>query len=49
MIVARVSSQLIKDKLREQGNAFLKDNLVDLVREGMTTLAELMKVVYFMD
>ena len=49
MILRHAPAQEINAYVRGQGGRFLKDNLMDLVRQGRTTLAELLKVTYSME
>lgn len=49
MVLRHATAHEINDSVRKSGGRFLKDNLMDLVREGKTTLEELVKVTYTME
>ena len=46
MIIRRAAAQEVRDYARAAGIPFLRDNLEDLVREGRTSLRELLRLTY---
>lgn len=49
LIMEQASSQKIKEAARENGFTDMKQNAMELVREGKTTLEEMRKVINFLD
>ena len=49
LILAHAPAQTIKEAARQEGTWFLKDSLMELVRQGKTTLKELIRTTYQME
>lgn len=49
LILEHATSQAIKDAAHKEGTWFLKDSLMELVREGRTTMKELIRTTYQME